>query len=76
MSKHPSEMNDGEYDAWIKAQPTTQRMIMSVLRESRYVSAWFPPYSSGAGDAIDLLIKDLRREWGLPVDEDKDYWYA
>lgn len=71
---HPKDMSYGEYDDFIQDLPTVQLKIMYALRESRYIMAWFPPYSSGAGDSIDMLIKALKDEWGVEYNEDNDSW--
>ena len=61
--EHPSKMNHDEYSKWIDSLPTAEQRIMAVMRESRFVTDWFPAYSSGAGDLIEDMLDDLRREW-------------
>lgn len=46
---------------------STEVDVMMALRESRLVTDWFPPESSGAGDLIEELMNKLREEWGLPA---------
>ena len=71
---NPKDLGAFEYDDFMQDLPTVQLRVMYALRESRYIMNWFPPYSSGAGDSIDHLIKDLKAEWGVDYDDDKDSW--
>ena len=70
---HPKDMEYDDYDSWVRDQPTVQLRIMSALCESRYISNWFPPYSSGAGDMIHSLIRELKAEWKVEI-EPGDEW--
>jgi hypothetical protein len=56
-------MNDAEYDVYINSIPSVKDKVMLIMRESRYVTGWFPPYSTGATDFIEDLLADLRAEW-------------
>ncbi|HEV2172157.1 MAG TPA: hypothetical protein VGR71_01255 [Nitrospira sp.] len=56
-------MNDEDYSKWIDGRPTAEARVESIMRESRFVTNWFPAYSSGAGDLIADLLDDLRTEW-------------
>jgi hypothetical protein len=67
-------VTDEEYENYMNHLPTTEARIMMALRESRYISDWFPPTSSGAGDMIEDLMDDLREEWGLPR-RNGDWWW-
>lgn len=60
---HPSRMSDEEYVNWINTMPAAEERISAVMRESRFITSWFPAYSSGAGDLIEQMLKDLKREW-------------
>ena len=56
-------MSDEEYDNWINTMPTAEERISAALRESRFVTGWFPAYSSGATDLIEQMLKDMKQEW-------------
>lgn len=68
----PWTLNDDDYDAYLQSLPTIEQRISLALRESRYVSYWFPPYSSGATDLIDAWLTELKREWEIPAEEGKE----
>lgn len=70
--EHPSQMNDEDYSKWIDGRPTAEARVESIMRESRFVTAWFPAYSSGAGDLIADLLDDLRTEWANASPEKVD----
>ena len=61
--KHVSQMGDEEYCEFVRMQPTAYEVITLALRESRFVSYWFPPYSSGATDMIESWMEELKTEW-------------
>jgi hypothetical protein len=60
-------LNDADYDEYLRGLPTAEARLFLALRESRYVSYWFPPYSSGASDMIDAWLSELKREWEIPA---------
>lgn len=63
-TKKPWEMtDDDEYCEFVRMQPTAEEAIKLALRESRFVTYWFPSYSSGAGDMIDSWIRDMKTDW-------------
>jgi hypothetical protein len=68
-------MDPHEYDAYIKDLPHAEARVMMALRESRYVNGWFPAHSSGSGDAVEHMLNELRREWGLPEKFNEDWWW-
>lgn len=69
-TKKPWEMeDDDEYCEFVRMQPTAEEAIKLALRESRFVSSWFPPYSSGAGDMIESWMEELKTEWLSPPDK-------
>jgi hypothetical protein len=55
--------NPDEYATRVNAFSTVQLRIEMMLRESRYITDQFPPYSSGAGDLVEHLLEELRVEW-------------
>jgi len=55
--------DDEEYCDFVRSQPTAEEAISLALRESRFVSYLFPPYSSGAGDMIEYWLERLKEEW-------------
>lgn len=63
---HIGDMNDEEYCAEIErisGEESVEAAVMVMLRESRFVTYMFPPYSSGAGDLIGDWLENLRWEW-------------
>jgi len=61
---HISEVTDpDDYANRVNAFPTAALRVEMILRESRYVTDRFPPYSSGAGDLAENLLQELRAEW-------------
>lgn len=64
MTRHQREItDDDEYDAFITQLPSAEERVMLALRESRYVTGFFPPYSSGATGMITDLLAELKEEW-------------
>lgn len=67
---HIGDMGDDDYCAEIAriyCTESAEAAIMAMLRESRFVTYHFPPYSSGAGDMIEHWLAGLRREWAADV---------
>jgi hypothetical protein len=61
-----NDMSADAYDAEVERLAhgeSVQAAVMFILRESRYVTEWFPPYSSGATDLIERWLASLREEW-------------
>jgi hypothetical protein len=68
--KKPWQMNDDdEYIEHVRMQPTAEEAIKLALRESRFVSCFFPPYSSGATDMIDRWMDELKMDWETQRDK-------
>lgn len=66
MTEPDWRTDDAAYDEKVQSvqrEQSVEAAISLVLRESRYVTGWFPPYSSGAGDMIEYWLMDLRDEW-------------
>jgi len=63
VSRPPWEItDDNEYDIYVRELPTARERVTAALRESRFVTGWFPPYSSGATDMIEKMLEDLEEE--------------
>lgn len=65
----PWDLHDDEDYANYITGLSPEDAIMLMLRESRFVSCFFPAYTSGAGDLIGDWMNALRTEWGLPQKE-------
>lgn len=66
MTSDSFPISDEEYVELVRMQPTAREAITLALRESRFVSYWFPPYSSGAGDMIESWMEELKTELTTP----------
>lgn len=47
----------------VAREESVEAAISLIMRESRYVTTFFPAYASGAGDMIERWMEDLREEW-------------
>lgn len=61
-TKHVSEMDDDEYIEFVRMQ-SAEDAISLMMRESRFVAFFFPPYSSGAGDMIESWLEEMKADW-------------
>lgn len=62
MTKHISEMDDEEYIEFVRVQPA-EAAISLMMRESRFVTLFAPPYSSAATAMIESWIEELKTDW-------------
>lgn len=59
------EMDDEEYIEFVRMQPA-EDAIRLMMRESRFVAFFFPPYSTGATGMIDAWMSEMKVDWESP----------